>query len=290
MKPAPFKYHRAASLADATALISNLDNARLLAGGQSLMPMMNMRYVMVDHLVDLNQVTELAGIRMSGGRASIGAMTRQRDILASPDLLSVAPIFAEALQQVGHIQTRNRGTIGGSLSHLDPAAELPGLAALHDATVTLSKSGSSREIAIKDFAFGYMTPCTEPDEILSEISFDTWPSGHGYDFREFAQRHGDFAITGVGTLIALDGAKRIERVACVLIGVDYQPIRLTDIEQDLIGQTPSEDLFRAAGEKARERDMMEDALVPESYRKQLAAVLLRRSLTSAASRAAGQSE
>ncbi len=117
MKPAPFKYHRAASLADATALISNLDNARLLAGGQSLMPMMNMRYVMVDHLVDLNQVTELAGIRMSGGRASIGAMTRQRDILASPDLLSVAPIFAEALQQVGHIQTRNRGTIGGSLSH-----------------------------------------------------------------------------------------------------------------------------------------------------------------------------
>ena len=288
MKPAPFKYHRVTTLEEATGLLATLENARLLAGGQSLIPMMNMRYVMVDHLIDLNEISDMSGIQINGNRVRIGAMTRQRDIFASETLSDKAPIFVETLQQVGHIQTRNRGTIGGSLSHLDPAAELPGMAALHDATITLSKLGSSRHVPMLEFALGYMTPCTEPDEILTEISFDFWPEGHGYDFREFAQRHGDFAIVGVGTLMTLDAGNRIDRIACVLIGIDYYPIRLTDIEAELMGQIPSEGLFRAAGEKTRERDMMEDALVPESYRKQLSSVLLRRSLTSAAQRAAGE--
>lgn len=287
MKPAPFKYHRAATLADATKLLAELEDVRLLAGGQSLMPMMNMRYVMVDHLIDLNEVEELAGISVDSTQVKIGAMTRQRDILNSAELLSRAPIFAEALQQVGHVQTRNRGTIGGSLSHLDPAAELPGLAALHDAEITISKEGTARIVPMSEFAFGYMTPCTEPDELVSAVAFDLWPKNHGYDFREFAQRHGDFAIVGVGTLMTLDNAGLISRLACVLIGIDFQPIRLSDIESDLIGQAPSAELFHAAGEKTRERNMMEDALVPESYRKQLAAVLLRRSLHSAADRASG---
>ena len=287
MKPAPFKYHRATNLAEATSLAGELENARLLAGGQSLMPMMNMRYVMVDHLIDLNDVTELAGIDTNGSRASIKAMTRQCDILSSNALKLRAPIFQEALMQVGHIQTRNRGTIGGSLSHLDPAAELPGLAALHDATITISKIGSSRDVPMSEFAFGYMTPCTEPDEIVSEISFDIWPDKHGYDFREFAQRHGDFAIVGVGTLLSLDTNGSIERAACVLLGIDYQPIRLPDIESSLLGEKPSDELFTAAGKLARQRDMLEDAMIPESYRKQLADVLLRRSLKSAAERASG---
>ena len=126
MKPAPFKYHRVSSLPEATTLMASLDNVRILAGGQSLMPMMNMRYVMVDHLIDLNDATDLAGIQVDGDRITIGAMTRQRDILGSSDVAQHAPVIVEALRQVGHIQTRNRGTIGGSLSHLDPAAELPG--------------------------------------------------------------------------------------------------------------------------------------------------------------------
>jgi carbon-monoxide dehydrogenase medium subunit len=288
MKPAPFKYHRVTTLEEATGLLATLENARLLAGGQSLMPMMNMRYVMVDHLIDLNEIPDMSGIQIDGARVRVGAMTRQRDIFASEILADKAPIFMETMQQVGHIPTRNRGTIGGSLSHLDPAAELPGMAALHNATITLSKRGSSRHVPMQEFALGYMTPCTEPDEILTEISFDFWQEGHGYDFREFAQRHGDFAIVGVGTLMTIDASNRIDRIACILIGIDYLPIRLTNIEADLLGQTPSEDLFRAAGEKTRERDMMEDALVPESYRKQLSSVLLRRSLTSAAQRAVGE--
>lgn len=289
MKPAPFKYHRASTLSEATSLLTSLENSRILAGGQSLMPMMNMRYVMVDHLIDLNDVSEIAGIHEESNRVRIGSMTRQRDILSSDVLRAKAPIFAEALQQVGHIQTRNRGTIGGSLSHLDPAAELPGLAALLNASIQLTKKDSSRTVPMDEFALGYMTPCTEPDELVTEVSFDLWPEGHGYDFREFAQRHGDFAIVGVGTLMTLDVNKCIDRIACVLIGIDYQPVRLSEVESELQGQKPSEELFRSAGEKARERDMMEDALVPESYRKQLSSVLLRRSLLSAANRAEGAS-
>ena len=152
MKPAPFKYHRVSSLPAATALMASLDNVRILAGGQSLMPMMNMRYVMVDHLIDLNDATDLAGIQVDRGRITIGAMTRQRDILESSDVAQHAPVIVEALRQVGHIQTRNRGTIGGSLSHLDPAAELPGLMTLHDAMVTLSKEGDQRTVSMDEFA------------------------------------------------------------------------------------------------------------------------------------------
>lgn len=287
MKPAPFKYYRATNFTEAASLIGELENARLLAGGQSLMPMMNMRYVMVDHLIDLNDVIELTGIDASGTRAKIKAMTRQCDILSSDELKRKAPIFQEALMQVGHMQTRNRGTIGGSLSHLDPAAELPGLAALHDAKVTISKNNSSRSVTMAEFAFGYMTPCTEPDEIVSDISFDFWPENHGYDFREFAQRHGDFAIVGVGALISLDANGGIERAACVLVGIDYQPVRLPEVEASLVGEKPSDQLFAAAGKLARERSMLEDAMIPESYRKQLSDVLLRRSLKSAVERAIG---
>jgi len=249
------------------------------------MPMMNMRYVMVDHLIDLNEVSELSEIRFDGNRVHIGAMTRQRNILDSPELAIRSPIFTEALKQIGHIPTRNRGTIGGSLSHLDPAAELPGLMTLHEATLTLSKQGSERKVPMDEFAMGYMTPCTEPDEILSGVSFKTWPKGHGFDFREFAQRHGDFAVVGVATLLTLSADARINRIACVLIGTDYKPVRLSEIEANLRNQKPSEDVFRAAEETVRGIDMLEDALIPESYRKQLAAVLLRRSLQSAAQRA-----
>ncbi len=285
MKPAPFKYHRVSSLPEATSLLASLDNARILAGGQSLMPMMNLRYVMVDHLIDLNEALDLAGIRIDENRAHIGAMTRQRDILSSPELVARSPIFAEALQQVGHIQTRNRGTLGGSLCHLDPAAELAGLMTLHDATLTLSKQNAERRVSMDEFAMGYMTPCTEPDEILTSISFEPWPAGHGFDFREFSRRHGDFAIVGVATLLTVDADGRIDRIACVLIGTDYKPVRLNEVETNLRGKKPSEDIFRAAGETARNIDMLEDALIPESYRKQLAAVLLRRSLQSASEKA-----
>jgi len=291
MKPAPFTYHRAETLDMATEMLATLGGSggdvRVLAGGQSLMPMMNLRYVAVDHVVDLNPVAELAGMSFDGERLRLGAMTRQRDLLEHAEVRRRLPIIAEALENVGHLQTRNRGTIGGSLAHMDPAAELMGLAALLDATVSMASRRGQRDVAIADYPLAYMTPCLEPDEVLTGITIDTWPAGHGWDFREFAQRHGDFAVAGVGSLLTLDATGRIDRAAIVLIGVDERPIRLTAAEGMLVGEKPGDDVFGAAGAAARALPMLADALVGEAYRQHLAGVLVARSLDSASARAGG---
>ncbi|MEQ9555578.1 MAG: FAD binding domain-containing protein [Rhodospirillales bacterium] len=285
MKPAPFTYHRAGTLAEAAEMAATLDNARLLSGGQSLMAMMNLRYVAVDHLIDLNPVAEIAGITIDGGRVILGAMTRQRAVLEDAALAACCPIIAEALSFVGHVQTRNRGTVGGSLAHLDPAAELPGLAALLEAEITLTGQDGARRVAMADYPLGYMTPDINPGEILTSVAFNLWPDGHGWDFREFAQRHGDFAMAGVGSLITLDTDGCIARAAVVLIGVDDGPVRPTDVEAMMVGEMPSDALFAAAAAMAAARPMSGDALVTESYRQHLSGVLLRRSLASACARA-----
>lgn len=285
MKPAPFTYHRAETLPEAAEMAATLDNARLLSGGQSLMAMMNLRYVAVDHLIDLNPVAEIAGITIDGGRVTLGAMTRQRAVLEHNGLAACCPILREALGFVGHVQTRNRGTVGGSLAHLDPAAELPGLAALLDAEITLTSRDGARTIAMADFPLGYMTPDINEGEILTSLAFDAWPPGHGWDFREFAQRHGDFAMAGAGSLIALDAGGRIGRAAVVLIGVDDGPLRLGDVEDILTGEAPSHALFAAAAAMASAHPMAADALVSETYRQHLSGVLVRRSLAQACARA-----
>lgn len=285
MKPAPSTYHRAETLAEAAEMAATLDNARLLSGGQSLMAMMNLRYVAVDHLIDLNPVAEIAGITIDGGRVILGAMTRQRAVLESDALAACCPILREALGFVGHVQTRNRGTVGGSLAHLDPAAELPGLAALLDADITLTSRDGARRVAMADFPQAYMTPDINEGEILTSLTFDIWPPGHGWDFREFAQRHGDFAMAGVGSLIALDADGKIGRAAMVLIGVGDEPLRLRDVEDILTGEPPSAALFAAAAAMASARPMSADALVTEAYRQHLSGVLVRRSLARACARA-----
>lgn len=268
-------------------MLSSLENARLLAGGQSLMPMMNMRYVLPDNVIDLNAVQELTGIDIGTDEICIGAMTRQRAVLQSDELAAVAPVFREALEFVGHLQTRNRGTVGGSLAHMDPAAELMGLAALMDARIGLSGCSGPREVPIADFSLGYMTPCIEPDEILTHVSFSRWPSGHGYDFREFSQRHGDFAIVGVGALLTLDVHGIVDRAAVALIGVDDAPMRLNDVEALLVGSPPSDKLIGEAAAIASRRPMMQDSLASEAYRQRLAKTLVRRSLRRAVDRVKG---
>ena len=285
MKPAPFRYHRAETLDDATGMLATLENARLLSGGQSLMAMMNLRYVMVDHLIDLNPVDALAGIRFDGDALRLGGMTRQRAVLECDEVAARAPVVREALGFVGHVQTRNRGTVGGSLAHMDPSAELMGLAALFDAEIAMTSRRGRRTVPIADFPLGYMTPNIEPDEVLTDVRLRLWPAGHGWDFREFAQRHGDFAVVGVGCMLSLDGEERIARAAVVLIGVDDGPMRLGDVEDMLRGETPGEAVFRAAGEAAAGREMMGDALVSAAYRQRLASVMVRRSLSRAAERA-----
>jgi carbon-monoxide dehydrogenase medium subunit len=287
MKPAPFAYHDPTSLAEVTALLGRLEGAKLLAGGQSLMSMMNFRFVMPDHLVDLNGVADLAYIRETGGRLEIGAMTRQRAIERSELVRRAAPVLIEALEQVGHHQTRNRGTIGGSLAHLDPAAELPGIAALYDAELEVLGPTGSRKIAMQDWALGYMTTALAPDEVLTQIAFPIWRERHGYAFLEFARRHGDFAIVGVACLLTLDGAGKIARASLAMIGVDVKPLRLTSVETLLIGKAPSVELWQAAADEARKIEAISDAMISSEYRKRLAGTFTARALARAAERAVG---
>src|SRR4030081_1948636 len=203
MKPPPFVYHDPTTVAEAVDLLSRLDNALPLAGGQSLMPMLNFRVVAPDHLVDLNRIAALSGIEIAGGAGRFGAMTRQRDLEFSPHVAQVFPIMQEALSHVGHRQTRNRGTFGGSLCHLDPSAELLNMTALHDGTLTATSKSGERKIASSEWVQGVMTPAPTPRESLTGIELRAWPAGHGYAFEEFARRHGDFAAAAVGCLITL---------------------------------------------------------------------------------------
>jgi carbon-monoxide dehydrogenase medium subunit len=281
MKPAPFTYHDPATLDEAVALLGRLENARALAGGQSLMPMMNFRFVMPDHIVDLNAIEDLAAIRVEAERILFGAMTRQRAIERSAEVQAACPIITEALAHVGHRQTRNRGTIGGSLCHLDPAAELANLACLHDAVLTARSRMRSRTLPFTEFAQGYLTNALTDGELLTAIEFKRWPSRHGYGFEEIARRRGDFAMAIVSALVLLDVEGRIERAAVCVSAVEAVPVRLTAVESMLVGQVPTPDLYRAAGIEAEKLDAMEDAYVSARYRKHLARVLVFRALEKA---------
>jgi len=286
MKPPPFSYHDPRTVADAVGLLGSLENAKLLAGGQSLMPMLNMRYVLPDHVIDLNRIDGLSYIRANNGALDIGAMTRQRDIEFSDLVRERCPIMHEAICQVGHRQTRNRGTLGGSLCHLDPAAELVSLAAAHDAKVTVAGKNGTRSIDFSAFPVAYMTPALEPDEILTGASFPCWPAGHGYAFIEFSRRHGDFAIVSAAVLIEEDASGKVRRASVTLGGMGPAPVRASEVERALAGEVIEEKRMREICESLRKLDAIEDIHAPASYRQQLATVLPRRALLKAHERIA----
>jgi carbon-monoxide dehydrogenase medium subunit len=286
MKPPPFSYHDPRTVADTVGLLGSLENAKLLAGGQSLMPMLNMRYVLPDHVIDLNRVDGLSYIREANGAIEIGAMTRQRDIEFSDLVRERCPLMHEAIRQVGHRQTRNRGTLGGSLCHLDPSAELVSMAAAHDAKVTVAGKNGTRSIDFASFPVAYMTPALEPDELLTGASFPYWPAGHGYAFIEFSRRHGDFAIVSAAVLIE-EKAGKVTRASITLGGMGPAPVRAHELEKALIGETIEEKRMRELCESLRKLDAIEDIHAPASYRQQLATVLPRRALLKAHERLAG---
>ena len=286
MKPPPFSYHDPRTIADAVGLLGSLDNAKLLAGGQSLMPMLNMRFVLPDHVIDLNRVDGLSYMRERDGAIEIGAMTRQRDIEFSDLVSSRCPLMHEAIRQVGHRQTRNRGTLGGSLCHLDPSAELVSVAAALDAKVTVAGKNGARDIEFSAFPVAYMTPSLEPDEVLTGVSFPCWPSGHGYAFVEFARRHGDFAIVSAAALIEEDRSGKVTRASVTLGGMGPAPVRASEVERALVGEQIEEKRLREICESLRRLDAIEDIHAPASYRQQLATVLPRRALIKAHERIA----
>ena len=290
MKPPPFDYHRPRSVPEAIGLLGELENAKVLAGGQSLMAMLNLRYVFPDHLVDINRLSELDVITAGDRTLAIGAMTRQRRIETDRAVAAMAPILGEALRQVGHRQTRNRGTLGGSLCHLDPAAELPAIALLHDAAVRVAGPGGERSIPMADFMAGYMMPAIDPGELVTAVDFPLWPSGHGYAFTEFARRHGDFAVAAAGCLIEAQAGGAIRRAAIVIAGVGTLPVRLSEAEALLRDQRGDAELFARAAECCLAIDAMEDVHASADYRRSVGRAMVKRSLATAYARACGRGD
>ena len=282
MKPAPFAYHDPRTLDEALSLLGSLDDTRLLAGGQSLMPMLNMRVVQPAHVIDLNGVQELSYIRLKGDALEIGAMTRQRDIEFSDVVRQAFPLMHEAVRHVGHRQTRNRGTIGGSLCQLDPSAELVTVAATVDATVVVASRAGQREIPFAEFPQGLMTPAIEPNEILIAIRFPLWQPGHGYGFEEFARRHGDFALASAAALLESDG-RRITRARVTVAGIAPQPQTLP---AKLEGRSASDALFDEAAQACSGLEAMHDVNFDAEYRRRLAKAMVMRALRKAHGRIA----
>ncbi len=287
MKPAPFEYHDPATIDEALAILSRCDNARALAGGQSLVPMLNFRFVQPDHLIDLNRIPALDAITIEPGRLVIGAMARQRTLERHPALAEAAPIIPAALAHVGHRQTRNRGTVGGSLCHLDPAAELVTLACLHAARLTVRSQRGERILDFAQFAQGYLTTGLEPDELLLAIELERWPSDHGWGFEELARRGGDFAIAAASALVEVDAEGKLRRAALCVSGVEPVPVRLPGAEAMLVGTSASREIQRAAAAEVERLEAMDDAYVGARYRKHVARVLVARALERAVTRAQG---
>jgi carbon-monoxide dehydrogenase medium subunit len=285
MKPAPFVYHDPRTVAEACDLLATRENARVLAGGQSLMPMMNFRAVAPDHLIDLNRIGELAYLRMANGTLEAGAMTRQCELEHSAEIGRRCPVLHEALRHVGHRQTRNRGTLGGSLCHLDPSAELANVTALLGGTLHAVSVRGRRDIPFAEFAVGYLTTSLKPDELLAGVTLPLPPPGHGHAFVEFARRHGDFAIVACAALIGLDRSGKIAQAALALSGLSHAPVRPGAIERALHGQKPDAAAFKSAAAEAGNIHVTSDAYVSAAYRKQLARVLTYRALEQAAARA-----
>ena len=278
MKPAPFSYHRPGSVAEAVQLLATMENSKIIAGGQSLMAMMNFRYAMPDHLIDIARIPELQGLVIGDERLHIGAMTRQRDLEFSKALTEAAPLFGAAIRHVGHRQTRNRGTIGGSLAHADPAAELPTVCLAYDADIAIMGQNGPRLVRMRDFAVGFMSTAVGYDELLVSVQLKRWPRGHGFSFQEYARRHGDFAVVGAAALLNADGGGAIDRVSIALCGVSEKPLRREEAEYLLQGQRLDEDLIKKAAELAADLEPSEDIHGTSAYRRHLARVLTGRAL------------
>jgi carbon-monoxide dehydrogenase medium subunit len=334
VKPAAFEYHDPSSVEEVMDLLRRLgDEAKLLAGGQSLVPAMNFRLARPAHLIDLNGVAELAFVRVDddgsgasagGARARrrgprqadepagrclrIGAMARQRAVERSQLVLGGWPLLSEAMRHVGHLAIRTRGTIGGSLAHADPAAELPAVMCALDAelvirggprarpsdakaigngasarTLTAGENGASaRTVTAGEFFVGYLTTVLAPDELLTEIRVPPMPLGTGWSFQEVSRRWGDFALVGVAAVLrVVDG--RVAHARLAFTGVGATPVRALQVEAALIGQPPSDAVFRAAAQQAAahlqpDSDLHASAL----YRREVAAVLAERALSTAA--------
>lgn len=293
MKPAPFEYQAPGSLAAALDLLASRGgDAKLLAGGQSLIPVMNFRLAEPSLLVDINKLTNLDFIRRGeDGGLRIGALTRQRRLERDPLVAEVASLLHEAMPWIAHPQIRNRGTIGGSLAHADPAAELPAVAVALGARFRLQRAGGDRWVDARDFFGGLFTTALEPDEILTEVAIPPLPPRTGWAFLEIARRLGDYAQVGIAALVTLDDSGRCREARLVYLSVGDRPVVAREAARLLAGQEISPAIFskaiEAAADKASRDEMSPagDVHATAEFKRHLARVLTGRALRRAAERA-----
>ena len=287
MKPPPFRYVRASSLEDAlSALASEGDEARLLAGGQSLIAMMNLRLVRPSTLVDVNGVSELDYIRADDATLTVGALTRLSAAEASPKVAGACPLMIEAIGHIAHRPIRNRGTVGGNLAHADPSSELPAVALAVDAQMVVQKNGAVRRVAADDFFVGALTTSMAPDEALTAIEVPRAPNGQGWSFMEVSPRKGDYALVGVAVTTSVEDG-RCTACRVVYTGNGDRARRIPEAESAVVGEAAGAATFAAAGDAAgRHIDPNSDLHASEQYRRDIAAALTRRALAQAAARCA----
>lgn len=288
MKPAPFDYFAPQSVEAALDVAAEHGyDAKWLAGGQSLVPAMNFRLVQPAVLLDLNRLDELDYIRRTpDGGLSVGAMTRQRSVEKAPLVAEGCPLLAEAMPHIAHPQIRNRGTVGGSLVHADPASELPVVAIALGARLRVRKKAGERWVTAGDFFQGVFTVDLMPEELLVEIRFPPWPERTGWSFQEVARRHGDYALVGVAAVVTLAADGTCERARLVFLNAGDRPMVARRAGEMLQGQMLSPDLVEDAASVAaqEETDPMEDVHASAGYKRHLALVLARRTILEAAAR------
>lgn len=292
MKPPPFDYETARSLDEALDVLARRGGeAKVLAGGQSLIPVMNFRLARPAVLVDLNPVSELDFVRESGdGALAVGALARQRRLERDSTVARLQPLLAETAPWIAHPQIRNRGTVGGSLAHADPAAELPAVALALDARLHLKRRDGDRELPASDFFTGLFTTALRPDELLTRVTFPALPPRTGCAFDEIARRHGDYAQAGAAAVVTLGDDGTIRRARLVFLSLGDGPLLASKAAGMLEGETPSEELFQAAAATVtdpsnREIDPTDDIHATAEYKRHLAGVLTRRVLARAVERA-----
>ena len=286
MKLPPVEYEAPTTVADAIDLLGeHEEEASVLAGGQSLIPLLALRLARPAVLIDINGIDELSGISATDGLVAIGAMTREYMAEESETVAGAVPLLAAALPFIGHEAIRNRGTIGGSLAHADPAAELPAVARALDAELVVRGPSGERVVPAAQWFEGYLTTSRRPDELLLQVRFPAAAKGTGVSFQEVARRHGDFAIVGLAVSLVLSGGV-ISDARLAFAGLSYVPARAAAAEDLLTGERPSAELFDEAARRATgDIDPPADLHGSPDYRKTVAAALVRRGLRAAADNA-----
>jgi aerobic carbon-monoxide dehydrogenase medium subunit len=284
MKPAAFEYHAPETVDDAVGLLAQYgDDAKVLAGGQSLVPMLAMRLTRFEHLIDINCIAGLDGVTKVNGTLRVGATTRHQVAVEGADVRTAAPLLARASARIGHFQIRNRGTVGGAIAHADPAAEQPAVAVALDAVIEVTSPDAVREIPATEFFEGTWTTAIAPDELLTAVAFPVWQGRCGFAVEELARRAGDFALAGVVCALGLGADDRIERAGIALFGVGPTPVRASGAEDALLGKASLDEVAAAAMSDLHPSD---DLHASGEYRRKVAGVLVRRAIEGALKEAA----